>query len=62
MQQEQIDKIADVIWWIKGAMETDPECRISLNSSHIEALRDARIQLMWERDAAAAPSEHGGAS
>lgn len=46
--QELSDKLADLIWWIKGyncAMNNDLATRSDLDCTHIEALRRARALL-----------------
>lgn len=58
MNETQIDKLADVIWWIKGAIESRSliDQGISLDESHIEALREARILAGRALDAQEATS------
>ena len=53
MNQTQIDKLADVMWWIRGAIESRSleDQGLSLDGSHIEALRKARIVAMEANDA-----------
>lgn len=44
MTQDELDKIADVIWWIYGYRATDTKCR--LDDSHTNALAKARYLLV----------------
>lgn len=51
IQQHQIDKMSDVIWWFYGYrsnMKEFDECRV--DESHIRAMADIRSWLMEYND------------
>lgn len=50
MTQEDLDRLADIIWWIKGyiagARDNAEDCPFS--SAHAESLRRAKVNLQEE--------------
>ena len=49
LHQRHVDKLADIIWWIKGAIDTHGE-GFSFDESHLEALIEARLLGMQTED------------
>ena len=47
--RDQSDKLADILWWIQGALDTD-SLTCSFNRSHIEALRAHRAYAQFDKD------------
>lgn len=44
LDQEDVDKLADIIWWIRGAQAADPfSDACPFDEYHVRALRRARL-------------------